>query len=346
MIPGFGLVFFAAISVGAFALPLRLRRRYEIENMWGLAYGVGILVIPMLFAQVVLPNWPSVLQSVGAGTVLAAMAFGLLWGIGSVTFALGVCAVGLSLGSALIGGIVTVSGSVIPLVKRWYTVPGDARALVLLGIGLCLLGVGFCGRAGVLRERSSVPDGTPPSAMHPARKVFLFGVFWCIVSGLFSACANLGFDFAEPISREFIRRGVHPALATHGRWLPVYWGGYISVLIFSGVRMVRRRSWTHFAGPGAGRDFSMTMAMALLLFLAQLSYGMGAHYLGRLGTSVGWAVYTATSLIVPNLFGFLIGEWKGASARAIHALFWGLFVLVLAMIALAWGNSLVPAPGR
>ena len=345
MIPGFGLVFFAAICVGAFAVPLRLRRRYEMENMWGLAYLVGIIVIPLLAAQMVLPDWSSVLRSAGADTVLAA-AFGVLWGIGSVTFALGISAVGLSLGSALIGGITTASGSVIPLVKRWHTVPGEARALVLLGIVLCLVGVAFFGRAGILRERSAVSDRPTPSGTHPTGTVFLLGLVWCILSGLFSACANLGFDFAEPISREFVRMGVHPAFASLGRWLPVYWGGYASVLIFCGARLVKRRTWTHFAGPGAGRDFSLTMAMAVLLFSAQLFYGMGAQVLGRLGTSVGWAVYTASSLIVPNLFGFLSGEWRGTSARSIKALVWGLFVLIVAMIFLAWGNSLVPGPGR
>ena len=298
MIPGFGLVFFAAICVGAFAVPLRLRRRYELENMWGLAYLVGIIVIPLLAAQMVLPDWSSVLRSAGADTVLAA-SFGVLWGIGSVTFALGISAVGLSLGSALIGGITTASGSVIPLVKRWHTVPGEARALVLLGIVLCLVGVAFFGRAGILRERSAVSDRPTPSATHPTGTVFLLGLVWCIPSGLFSACANLGFDFAEPISREFVRMGVHPAFASLGRWLPVYWGGYASVLIFCGARLVKRRTWTHFTGPGAGTRFFLDdghgrAAFFGTVFLWYGGAGSGpSGYLRRMGRVYRLVAYRA-----------------------------------------------------
>jgi hypothetical protein len=82
--------------------------------------------------------------------------------------------------------------------------------------------------------------------------------------------------------------------------------------------------------------------MGMLWFLAMIPYGMGAYYLGRLGTSVGWAINIAASLIIANSLGFLTGEWKAASTTARRVLFTGLAVLVGAMVLLAKGNSLAP----
>ena len=71
---------------------------------------------------------------------------------------------------------------------------------------------------------------------------------------------------------------------------------------------------------------------------------MGAYYFGRLGTSVGYAVRLAVSLIVANLFGFMTGEWNVATRHSINVLYLGLAVLIVAVVILAYGNSLVASP--
>ena len=90
----------------------------------------------------------------------------------------------------------------------------------------------------------------------------------------------------------------------------------------------------------AGHDWLMGVLMGGIWFVATIPYGMGAYYLGRLGTSVGWAVYMAFTLLVANIFGFMTGEWKGASTRSRRTLFAGLSVLVAAIVVLAIGNSM------
>jgi hypothetical protein len=50
------------------------------------------------------------------------LAFGFLWGLGGVTFAIGVDAVGIALGCAIIMGTITAVGAVTPVVRRWSTV--------------------------------------------------------------------------------------------------------------------------------------------------------------------------------------------------------------------------------
>jgi hypothetical protein len=84
----------------------------------------------------------------------------------------------------------------------------------------------------------------------------------------------------------------------------------------------------------------MGVLMGAIWFVATIPYGMGAYYLGRLGTSVGWAVNIAFSLVVANIFGFLTREWTGAPKRSLRTLYSGLTVLIAAIVLLAVGSSM------
>jgi hypothetical protein len=103
---------------------------------------------------------------------------------------------------------------------------------------------------------------------------------------------------------------------------------------------IRRGTWRKNIGPHATFDWLNGALMGLIWFVATIPYGMGAYYLGRLGTSVGWAVNIAFSLVVANIFGFLTGEWTGAPARALRTLYTGLTILLVAIVLLAVGSSL------
>lgn len=338
LIPGFGLIFVAALSGGAFAVPLKMRRRFEWENTWLAGFFFALVVIPFIAVVLFLPQWKDAIAAAGPATVSIALAFGFLWGWGSITFAMGVSAVGLSIGYATIMGVSTAVGSVIPMVRRWSEVSGEARAVVFAGIAICIVGVVICGRAAIIRERAVDTSGKDTGNL--AAKALLVGLAWCLLSGFLSACVNLGFDFANRIADEARRLGAGPLSATIAPWLPVYWGGYAAVLVGAGSTMLRRRSWDRFRGPGAARDFGLAALLGLLNFMAQIPYGIGAHFLGPLGTSVGWGLNIASSLLIANGFGFLTGEWKQAPKQAVGTLVGGLAVLVAGMVVLAYGNTL------
>ena len=83
--------------------------------------------------------------------------------------------------------------------------------------------------------------------------------------------------------------------------------------------------------------------MGLLHFASQMAYGFGAYYVGRLGTTIGYAIMIVGSLILANLFGFVMGEWRSAPKVSVHTLYVGLAILVAAVLTLAYGNGLVSA---
>jgi hypothetical protein len=255
------------------------------------------------------------------------------WGVGSILFGYGVTMAGMSVGFATIMGINTAVGSLLPfLVKS----PGDLLTrggkVILIGIAGCIGDVVVCGRAGFLREHKTGGSGQ--------KRGFGRALLVCIASGLLSACANLGFAFTSRVGEEAQKLGVSPVFSTLASWMPVFWGATASLLLWFGGLQIMKGTWRKNFGPDAAHDWMMGVLMGGIWFVATIPYGMGAYYLGRLGTSVGWAVYMAFTLLVANLFGFITREWTGAPRRALGTLYGGLSVLIAAIVALAIGNSM------
>ncbi len=330
---GFALVLVAAIAGGGLAVPLKKRRGFELENIYIPSTLVMMLICPFVMAAFVLPGWTEAVQAAGAAAVLKAAAYGFGWGVGSIMFGYGVTMAGMSVGFATIMGINTAVGSLLPfLVKSPADLLTSGGRVILIGIAGCVAGVVICGRGGFLRERAT-GDGASEGGFGGALLV-------CVASGVLSACANLGFAFTSQIGQEAQKLGASPVFSTLASWLPVFWGATASLLLWFGGLQIRRGTWRNNFGPDAVHDWLNGVLMGVIWFVATIPYGMGAYYLGRLGTSVGWAVYMAFTLLVANIFGFMTGEWRGAPPRSRRILLAGLSVLVAAIVVLAIGNSM------
>jgi len=331
---GFALVFIAAIAGGGLAVPLKKRRTFELENIYIPATLVMMVILPLAMASLVAPQWMEAMQMAGTRAVWTGVAYGLGWGVGAVLFGYGVTMAGMSVGFATIMGINTAVGSMLPfLVKS----PGDLLTpgglVVLAGIAGCVAGVAVCGRAGSIREQAA---GAPGERRGLGRALLV-----CAASGILSSCANLGFAFSSRVGDEAQKLGVSPVYSTLTSWMPVFLGATFALLLWFGGLQIKRGTWRRNVGPDAGHDWLMGVLMGIIWFLATIPYGMGAYTLGRLGTSVGWAVNIASSLLVANVFGFLTHEWKGAPVKSIRTLYAGLAVLIGAIVLLAVGSAMI-----
>jgi L-rhamnose-H+ transport protein len=332
-IVGFALVLIAAVAGGGLAVPLKKRRQFEIENIYIPCTLVMMLILPLIVAESVMPNWLQAVRSAGTGAVWTGSAYGFGWGVGAILFGYGVTLAGMSLGFATIMGINTAVGSLLPfLVKSPADLLTPGGLVILLGISGCVAGVVICGRAGFLRERQMGTSGR--------RRGFGRALLVCLASGVLSSCANLGFAFTSKVADEAQKLGVSPVFSTLASWMPVFWGATASLLLWFGGLQIKSGTWRKNFGPDAAHDWMMGVLMGVIWFAATIPYGMGAYYLGRLGTSVGWAVYMAFTLLVANLFGFMTHEWTGAPRPALRTLYAGLSVLIVAIAALAIGNSM------
>jgi len=120
----------------------------------------------------------------------------------------------------------------------------------------------------------------------------------------------------------------------------MYWGGITALLICMGGTMAINGTWRNYFAPGSRRDFVISSSMGGVHFLAQIPYGIGAYYLGKLGTTIGWGLNIGMALMVATALGFLQGEWSGASRRALRTLQAAIAILIAAIAILAYANSL------
>ena len=70
--------------------------------------------------------------------------------------------------------------------------------------------------------------------------------------------------------------------------------------------------------------------MGMLWYCGLVVYGMGADALGALGAIVGWPVFMSMDIIAGMIWGFLGGEWKGASPKRLRIVI-GIVILFLAI---------------
>jgi L-rhamnose-H+ transport protein len=164
---------------------------------------------------------------------------------------------------------------------------------------------------------------------------FVTGLAWCVLSGLLSPLANIGYDTGAPFVVRAVEMGGDPLLSALLGWFPSWWGGLIVLAVVLGGRMIRRGTWRLCGARGSRGDLLRTFAMGCLHFFGQVPYGVGAVLLGAFGTSIGWAATLAAQLVTANGLGMAMGEWRGApvSARAWGAL--GTLVSLSAVVILA-----------
>lgn len=345
LVPGFGFISLAAVAGGLFGLQYRVMRRYTVENASLLSMFFATIVVPLAAAHFIVPGWTSAIANTPFKTHAVVFIFGFGWGLGAITYAYGFNMIGMALAAAMLKGITIAIGSGVPLIRHWAEVSSAAKAVTIGGIAVMLVGTALCGKAGIMRERemrdldseeNDSPDASP--VFRPTGKIFWLGMVCCLFSGLLSACANLGYEFADPLER--IMGDDLTWRATLIRWMPMYWGGITALLVFMGGSMLRSGAWRNYFAKGSGRDLVVASSMGGVHFLAQIPYGIGAFYLGALGTTVGWGVNIGMALVVAAGIGFLTGEWKGVSKKSVQTLLGGIAVLLAAMVVLAYANRL------
>jgi L-rhamnose-H+ transport protein len=331
---GLGVVLLAGLFQGSFMLPSKWMGGWAWENYWLIFAAAAYLICPWLLALATIPDLLDVYRGVPPRAVALVLLFGIGWGIGAVTFGLGVEAIGLALGFAVILGVAATSGTLIPLLVRPPSDFSTAQAAVTAAsLAVMLLGVAVCSFAGRWKEEG-------PSAAR--RTSYRWGLVICILSGLLSACGNLGFAFGEAIYRRAAGPGVPAHLAPNALWPlltpPLFLcnAGYALFLL--------RRDGTgrNYRDARSGRNVVFAVLMGVMWMAGMALYGIGANRLGRLGPSLGWSILMSSMVLVANALGVLTGEWRGAPARARLQLAAGLALLLAAITGLGYANSLQP----
>ena len=346
-----GVLFHAlgGFAAGAFYAPTKKVRNWAWESYW-LALGIfAWIVVPLIVASLTVPNFAAVLSAAPARPLALAFVFGILWGIGSVTFGLSVRYLGMSLGFAISLGFCAAFGTLIPPLfdgSIWEILRTTSGWVTLGGIALCLVGISICGRAGVLKEahlsqKESARDATGTG--NGVREEFRFvrGVVVAVFAGAMSACMAFAFKAGAPVQELAVEMGVPAVRSNVPLLVVILWGGFLTNAIWCAVLSKRNRSFSDFTDRSKPRlhNWLLCATAGALWYFQFFFYGMGETQMGEYRFT-SWSLHMAFIIATSNLLGLAMGEWRGCGGKALAWLYGGTAVLVLATVVIGAGGML------
>ena len=303
------------------------------ENSWLLFALSGLLVLPWIINFATVPNVAGVYAGASPFNLIKVFLFGLLWGVGATLFGLAISRVGMALGFALILGITSSFGSLIPMAILHSEQLLAKRGLALIaGSAVMMLGLVFLAFAGRTREHDLGKD-------NGVRSGFASGLVLCIFSGILSSMMNFSFVFGDELRLRAIQSGARNAMAANPIWALTVTGGFVANFLYCVYLLNKNRTWSVFREGNPSTCWLLGILMGLLWFGGMVLYGMGAASLGALGGIVGWPIFMTIDIIAALFWGAVSGEWQGASHRALVYNWAGVAVLLVAIAIISVGNA-------
>lgn len=334
------------LSSASFYVPYRAVKKWSWEIYWLTGGIFSWLLAPWLFASIQTNDLLGVLGQAETSTLVWPVIFGMLWGFGGLTYGLTMRYLGLSLGMAVVLGLCTVFGTLIPPIfqgdfgpKLLATTSGN---YTLVGLAITLLGIVVVASAGARKDAALSAD---QKAAAVAEFDFRKGIWVAIFSGVMSSCFSFGLAAGEPI------KAISAAAGTGPLWtgLPVLclimFGGLITNAIWCGYLIMKNKSGAQWFGGGsaAGAPLLFNLVLCAIAgtawYFQFFFYTMGESQMGAYGYS-SWTLHMASIIIFGTIWGFAFREWKDAATRVKATVWGGVGLLVLATVVIGYGNSL------
>ncbi|MCB9769728.1 MAG: L-rhamnose/proton symporter RhaT [Candidatus Omnitrophica bacterium] len=330
------------LAAGSFYLPFKKVKGWSWEVYWIIGGVFSWIVTPMAVAYSLNPRLFEIIANAPSRALLGTFGFGVLWGIGGLTFGLTVRYLGLSLGYALALGLCAAFGTLIPPLADG-TLPGlfqDASGLTILsGVGVCLFGIALSGRAGMVKEKE-LSDEEKAETIQEFN--FAKGVWVAIFCGIMSACMAFAFQAGKPIAELAISMGTSDIWQNTPVLVVILWGGFATNFLWCLFLIVKNKSggeFTNFRDFPWLTNFIFSAIAGTVWYFQFFFYGMGTTKMGQFDFS-SWTLHMAFIIVFSNLWGILLHEWKGTSARAKNLIVAGIVVLILSTIVVGYGNKL------
>ncbi|MBB3210385.1 L-rhamnose-H+ transport protein [Rhodopirellula rubra] len=336
-----------ALSSSSCYTPQKKTTLWSWEVYWISQASFAWLVLPILGAFFTIPNYTNVLASCPKDAMLRTLALGAIYGVGGLTFGLGIRYIGFSLNYAIAVGISAGLGTIFPLIwnpndgfvwlldEKFSTGPG---MIVLTGISLSLVGIVFCGWAGALREKTQ-GDG-------PSKFTFKTGVPLAIVAGTLSAVFNFALLAGQPLEQAALDAGASDLLKMNAIYPFSNGGAFLVNLVWCVFLMRRNRTGSQLVRlPAKGTGtlafyYLMALLSGTFWYFQFFFYGMGHANMGESYGFTSWGLHMAMLILFSNIFGTVFREWEGADKLPKRILHVGMLIIVASTLIITYGNYL------
>ncbi len=356
----FGIIFhfIGGFASGSFYMPYKKVKGWHWESYWIVGGLFSWLIVPPLAAWLTIPGFADIIRNTPGDVIRYTIMFGVLWGIGGLTYGLGVRYLGMSLGNSVVLGFCSAFGALVPSI--YYNIvhtPGKTTfndllttnwgRIVLAGVIVCLLGIYICGRAGMLKEKELSQEEKKKSI---AEFSLVKGLIVAVISGILSACFNFGIEAGKPMAEvaNNIWKAAHPL--EHGNFIfqnnvtyvVLLWGGLATNFIWCMILNARNKTFGDYTNSKTPltKNYIFSALAGTTWFLQFFFYGMGESKLGNGASS--WILHMAFIILVANMWGIALHEWKGVSKKTRTTITIGILTIFLSVLLVGYGNYLKP----
>ncbi|WP_019988244.1 L-rhamnose/proton symporter RhaT [Rudanella lutea] len=338
-------VFFHALggyASGSFYIPFRRVREWAWESAWIVGGVASWILVPWLMSWLTVSNPLESITNADQSTLWWTYFFGVLWGIGGLTFGLSMRYLGISLGMAVALGYCSAFGTLVPPIwdgKFNDLITTRTGQFTLAGVLVCLIGIGICGIAGVRKEKELNPEEQKATvAEFNLRK----GIVVATVSGILSACFNFGLTAGKPIAELALQGGTNPLFQNNAVYPVLLLGGFTTNFIWCMALNRRNKSFGDYLAKDKplANNYLWAILAGTTWYFQFFFYGMGDAYLPAEFRYAGWTMHMAFIITFSTLWGLYLKEWKGASPATYRVVYTGLALIVLSTILIGMGSQL------
>ncbi len=345
------LVLLGGFSNGSFYMPFKKIQTWSWEVFWISGGIFSWIIAPWVFSFVTVPGLMSIFSEAGTAQMIKPFIFGILWGIGGLTFGLSMRYLGISLGMAIALGLTLVFGALLPSIfvsilpaMFLELFPGavsindlfstSSGITTLIGVGLCLIGIVINGKAGLMKDKQLTSvQAQKDRGEFNVRK----GISVAIFSGFMSSAFAMGVAAGKPISIIAKAAGTNPVFENNPTFILIMFGGFLVNVVWCVSLQIKNKTYTDFAKPPVLRNMLLCALGGTVWYLQMFFYGMGESILKGVA---GWSLLMSSSILFSTMWGLIAKEWQGVERKTMITLIAGLSVLIISTIVFGYARSL------
>ncbi len=317
------------IAVGAFCqsssyVPINKIKKWSWESYWLIQGVFAWLVFPLLGALLAVPSGHSLFEIYAQypKESLLTILFGVLWGVGGLTFGLSMRYLGVALGQSIALGTCSGLGAILGPIFTGKA--GSLTSAIWIGMVVTLVGIAIIGIAGGMKSASL--DGKVKKE-YVKDYNFGKGIIVALLCGFMSACFNIGLNFGEDLKWEETK----DIFATLPATLLVTIGGFVTNAVYCLYQNAKNKTFSDYKEGSLWVNNILFCALAGLLWYSQffgLSLGKGFLTDFPVLITFSWCILMALNVTFSNVWGIILKEWKGCNKKTIVVLLTGLAVLI------------------
>ncbi len=351
-----GVIFHSigGFASGSFYMPFNKVKKWAWESYWIVGGLFSWLIVPPIAAYFTIPGFGEIIAQ-SSGTIIAiTFLMGLLWGIGGLSYGLGVRYLGMSLGNSVVLGFCAAFGAIVPSIY-YNIVPTAGKVsftdmmnssggqLVLFGVVITLIGIALSGWAGMMKEKEMSSEDQAASV---AEFDLTKGLSIAVLSGILSSFFNFGIEAGKPMAEvaatlpDTLFEGSSHLFQNNITFVVILWGGLTTNLIWTTILSIKNSSYKDFTNTDSpiARNILFSALAGTTWFLQFFFYGMGESKLGNGASS--WILHMSTIILTANMWGIVRKEWKGTATKTKLVITAGITLIILSVVIVGIGNSL------